>query len=267
MHAIRGAIPDLALPDIQCFSRSVKRGTPKRGWRLSSVDWLIGLVIGAILSALLTPLIEAFLPVDIRFRVQYSRKWLIKQISRPIVQVNITVKTPDISAQELSPAKVADDLKQAVILDNHEPQVTQDEVHFRFEVGKTTINGILRAVVAPKSHSLIVCQIEAQVQAGVPYRGFANGVHELTEATHIIEEYLRKFVPSPLPERAVECKLKSLYELTGILSDYNVEQLSASMDNDGYRLDLAKDGIIVYVQRTVDSSIIVLLQKLVTFYY
>lgn len=226
----------------------------------------MALIVGILVGSILTPVVEELLPVDLRFRVLYARKRLTKLARPPSVRVGITAKTQDLSNQGLSPDRVMEQLEQAVLSHQLQPKMSKDEVGFGFEIGRTIVDGTLRLVTLPKDQTLIVSQLEAQVWGIFSYREFDTGMLELTESLHLVEDYLRIFPTSLVAERVLECKLSSLYELTGLLSKYNIAQLSASL-GDNYRFELGRNGLTVYAQRVIDGNVISFLRKLITFYY
>lgn len=229
-------------------------------------DWWVAVIVGVILGAFLTPIVAELLPVDLRFHLAYAKKRITKFVHSPQVRAGMIAKSPDITQQTLGAEDVLEKLRLAITSSGHEPRLLNGGIEFPFEVGGTPIEASLRLSVAPKGGKLVVTQLEAQVWGILNYRTFDKSILELTEALHVAEEYLRIFSLRPLEERSLECKLGSLYELTGLLAEYKVGHMSAAL-NSGYRFDLGPDTLTVHWQRVIDRNVLSFVQKLVTFYY
>lgn len=232
-----------------------------------TLEWWVALIIGVVVGAFLTPIVAELLPIDnLRFRVLYLRKRVAKYIHSPTVHVRMTVKTPDLSNQALLLDMVSKKLEEAILSHHLKPTISNGEIGFTYEVANTALEVIFRIVTVPMNQVLIVSQLEAEISNRFSYREFDKRMIELIEVSHVAEDYLRVFTTEEFGERLLECKLSSVYQLTGLLREHNVNQLSASLGG-AYEFELSRGGVVIYAQRVIESNILSFLRKLIVLYY
>ena len=228
------------------------------------------------LVAIATIFFMDILPNNMKLWIQFQARSFKKGFQKPSIDVTLISKTPDITlkridAEELTSrlseglgkagfnvAKNGFDLVSDLVVGESDtrirvsPAVSYEETEEEQEDGQ----------VIKKEHTYI-SQVQLSLVTKAKFSGLAEHLLELREAQQKVIDSIREIV-SFQPNRVLTCKLNTVNELTGMLSKYNINLLSANYDKT--RIDLSGDKIII-TSESLTAPVVALLRKMIVMYY
>ena len=228
------------------------------------------------LVAIATIFFMDILPNNMKLWIQFHARSFKKSFQTPASDVTLISKTPDISLKRIDAEELVSKLSEGLgtagfnvakrgleLISNLvvgesdtriqvSPAVSHEETEEEQEDGQ----------VVTKEHTY-VSQVQISLVTKAKLSGLAEHLLELREAQQKVIDSIRDAV-SFQPDRVLTCKLNSVNELTGMLSKYNINFLSANYDRT--RIDLSGDKIVI-TSESLTAPVVALLRKMIVMYY
>lgn len=225
-------------------------------------------IIAGIIITLIAEMILEMIPYtsNLRFKFRYFRKKIYKWIKNERIETEFTIKSQDLTNKKIDPSILRDNLKKS--LSKNKFKLFSKENNLKFEVtsGKTKIdvqlNLAYEQINEDDKEINIVSQIETILSARCGYRIFNGHILDLKEASKKIEERLRENISDIKLNYTLMCKLRNLYELTGVLSKSELDVLVAKDQN--YEIEMFSNRVIAYGDIT--QNLTTILKDLIVIY-
>lgn len=232
---------------------------------MGPLEILMLLAIGAIIGFVLQNILfELFAGPELRFNLKYLKKRIGKKIRNPHVKTIFTTKTGDLTDENLDFEEIKESVKKDLKKGGFVLGPKGESLKFNFEMGKTKIDAEVMFALEPMEEKVIISGIDANITALCGYNEFEGHLLDLTAAAEKVEECLRNTIKNAkFGRRSLTCKLKNIYELTGVLSGLELSSLAAKIKN-RYPIDLFGDRIVAY--GNVDQNVASTLRKMITIY-
>lgn len=229
-----------------------------------TLSWWVGLAVGAIIGGIIEIFIYEFLPDQIKETAKYYRRKLGKMIRNKRIDVELIVKTYNVSERKLDIQTTLGTLQSG--FSNYNPATRQDALIFDVLVGREAFHTSVNVIPTIIEDEEVIDAIECRITHECHYNSFASDVRGLREAYIKIEDVIRENTADFMDTISLVCKLNSLYELTGVLSDVNIGTLHSSLDEGKIKFELDRNILTVYSDE-INNELLNFMRKMVTVYF
>jgi hypothetical protein len=234
---------------------------------LFGIPWWLDIVIGGIIAYLGGMLIEPLLPEQPKERLRYWRKKAAKILRSTKMNVELILKTYDVTEKTLDLQGTIDVLEKAYRSQDFEPaRKGDDSLQMDIPIGGNAIHVSIVALPTESEEALRLGQVECHLSRECGYSRLHEDVRELREAQLKLRRVMGDHVSDFREEISLVCNLKSAYELTGVLRDANLGALRSVFEGKGLEFELYEKRLSIY-GREINDDILSLMKKMITIYY
>jgi|GEM_PF-4470372 len=226
------------------------------------------LIITGVIITLIAELILEILPFtsNLKFKMKFWKKKLVKYLKKEQIDTILNIKTQDLSNKKLNPFEYKNKFKKTLNEKKITPYEKGNDLKFDFSIGRTEISAVLtfayNEINENEEDEIIISQIEVILSAKCKFKNFDGHIIELLTGRDLIEEVLRASIIEANLNYSLICKIKNLYELTGVLSKSNLDYLIAK--NKDYQIEMSSNQVIAYGQ--INQNLISVMKDLIIIY-
>ena len=232
------------------------------------IDQIIAYFLGLLTNYLLDVL-KILLPIpdDLRYRISFWRKQLLKTIINPSTTFTYTLKSHNLEFKENEWETIFLDIKESLQKEGFKLKGGRAKtVSFQYETGITKIEIEMNVGIEEKEDELIVTSVQTDfVLSNGKYRSYDKNIIDIIQTVRRFDRNVRKLIGDLIAD-SITVKLKQFYQYSGILKEFNISTLSGKIKRK-YRIDFSKNSFIIYGNLETESELLSELKKIITYYY